>query len=1623
MKNLGPLVRYLLMIPLFSFIYMGTIHAQPGCTFGWSADPSENAPFLPTVNLPPSLGSGLIPYMDVIISIESGCQERLEFLNIGFTPPGCNIIEYFNQNGEFIGVEDLSVSSSSSVIFDGSDLDGVLGIPGYPSGVNPSSTCSDVGGAGSAGVAFPNQPDYGCDYFPGNCSNLFAGAEMNTFIFFRSTPSPVVGGVSTYQFPGSPVSTYRALRIVSVQEKSPPVIMGPFDKDICATAPGLIVLDNGPSDIVGDPRYGDAANTTATTPLAGVNNTANSPTRLGGASANPGKIRALYCTESTNPYIGGPGSTAPIDLQDVTTWGPGTGYLDADADGNGIGDYPNTGGPGVPFDPNNNTLVASGSVIYNDFYDNFTTLPAGFGNSTVAMGTGNGNTVYNYNDNPDFNDAPDLCGGPTTVVFSDFMDFSRRGDIYGTDATDFANNNGRIRYCKEVERRWTVTDQFGNSAVWDQRIDIVDDYRNCAGGNILVQDAGSPHFLNSGTVAVTPQPTTSLSCAGGNIYTNNMFYATPDYTNTIGTLVQTETSPGATFNFPVFIYTASLDFFDCSEINTLDGFAPSPEDNCDIFTSRGIDDLFDYGGDGDFGDDDNTMGTNFFDDASDTPRYVAPGAPSAPVTVPASTTNSINDEDDNPLLYGPDDPEFYNYDLLKRWVFEDNCGFRSIAQRIYPIRDKVAPTVSSAVVTINGGGLGYTPQLMGETMATLLSPNIKNYMIPGTINIVDPNCMPVLDINTTFLDNCAANQFVTISYNITTVNNFGATVPVPGFNGVLFGGNTMIPLPVSGNYTVTISFTDPSNNVSNLNVSVTTSETDEPLNFNAFLGTSIGNSGTASVDYLDIASKDDIEEFLSNLCDVPNCIELVIKSTDAFGNPIEDRGFYEVELPNIQLAGLANNNDPSISFDCGDIGAVKSVSVEILRVTNCNFTTIPVSSTATSTTTLLETRTSNVTVNAPTTPPFSVSTTGVPASSNVASDGSISVTITPNAGTPTQLYDVTYTGPASGTVPNVNISNNPTVISGLPQGTYTIVVQGQTSCLTQSSIITLGATTPANVTLSCPTQVGSGPTSFTLLAGTGFNNITSLDLQVVVTGPAGVDIPSASLTGTFATNVNGQGGIFGFNDDPVLPNTYNVLISVPLGSGVSAAPNDPLISFQLDVPATANPGDVISVNITGSALQSAGFGSPSNSIPFSGANCNITVSSSSSGTLSASGQVMYMYCGAPVENVQVTLNSTNPTQTKFTDITGSYSFPANITAGSAVTITPTLTSFMPSGTTYEVDGADLSALLSLLNTATPISPYQLAAADINGDGFLTAADAQLLLLFINTGDVAFLNSWIFVDANQTLNPFVPTAAALLQTSFSTPTYNSSAPVDFIGVKPGDIFPDCTAGSGVVIRGVAPMVAKDRAITKGESYELDFSLRDFDQVKAFQTVLNFDPSLVQPSEVIVSEKLKAAGLTDVVIESSSIRLLGASADAVELTGEDALISVRFEAVRSARSLKNAFSISQESPSLIFNDGTDRYSLVLLFDSKDTTPSALEVYGSNPNPFNDVTSIQFGLSQSDLVQLTVTDITGRVVFETNAQFDAGQHQFELNAADLGASGILIYTIRTSDTKYSDKLLLVK
>ncbi len=96
-------------------------------------------------------------------------------------------------------------------------------------------------------------------------------------------------------------------------------------------------------------------------------------------------------------------------------------------------------------------------------------------------------------------------------------------------------------------------------------------------------------------------------------------------------------------------------------------------------------------------------------------------------------------------------------------------------------------------------------------------------------------------------------------------------------------------------------------------------------------------------------------------------------------------------------------------------------------------------------------------------------------------------------------------------------------------------------------------------------------------------------------------------------------------------------------------------------------------------------------------------------------------------------------------------------------------------------------------------------------------------------------------------------------------------------------------------------------------------------------------------------------------------------------------------------------------------------VVLVDAE--IPGQFELFQNYPNPFNPNTTIQFYLPRQDRVQLNVYNVLGQLVSTlADGIYSQGYHYVNFDARHL-ASGLYFYTLSTSGTSVTKKMLLTK
>lgn len=82
--------------------------------------------------------------------------------------------------------------------------------------------------------------------------------------------------------------------------------------------------------------------------------------------------------------------------------------------------------------------------------------------------------------------------------------------------------------------------------------------------------------------------------------------------------------------------------------------------------------------------------------------------------------------------------------------------------------------------------------------------------------------------------------------------------------------------------------------------------------------------------------------------------------------------------------------------------------------------------------------------------------------------------------------------------------------------------------------------------------------------------------------------------------------------------------------------------------------------------------------------------------------------------------------------------------------------------------------------------------------------------------------------------------------------------------------------------------------------------------------------------------------------------------------------------------------------------------------------LQVLANQPNPFKEMTLVEFYVPKEEPVSITIYDLNGRILKTINEVYQAGYHQLELNGGDLGANGVLFLRLASEEESVVRKMM---
>ena len=403
-----------------------------------------------------------------------------------------------------------------------------------------------------------------------------------------------------------------------------------------------------------------------------------------------------------------------------------------------------------------------------------------------------------------------------------------------------------------------------------------------------------------------------------------------------------------------------------------------------------------------------------------------------------------------------------------------------------------------------------------------------------------------------------------------------------------------------------------------------------------------------------------------------------------------------------------------------------------------------------------------------------------------------------------------------------------------------------------------------------------------------------------------------------------------------------------------------------------------------------------------------------------SGAITAASTGNAVADVSVQLSGTTNGSTQ-TGTTGTYGF--SVPTGADATITPTKnTNWSGSG---NVNVADVLAIQNNIATPGNLSNWQQVAGDVNGSGSLSIIDAVLAVQIAFGQEFPTLtSSWKFaadpLDADPLANGFDQQHTF---TDVQQPITNA----DFVGIKTADLAAPFTDGAnltgGVLSddRNAEQLEFRyeNRTLAYDETYTVQLLAQDFADVRGFQHTISFDETLVELVSVAPTAALPNFTLTGNFDQSGAtegqVSVLWYETAGVSLDDETAVLELTFRALHNNVLLSEVLAADDARiiDLSVFADGAQRgvrYTGYTSTNTNNAPVAGLELRHARPNPFTEATIIGFELPRPLRTQLVVSDVNGRVVYRHEADYGAGYHELQLDAADLPAAGVYHYQLRT-------------
>lgn len=382
---------------------------------------------------------------------------------------------------------------------------------------------------------------------------------------------------------------------------------------------------------------------------------------------------------------------------------------------------------------------------------------------------------------------------------------------------------------------------------------------------------------------------------------------------------------------------------------------------------------------------------------------------------------------------------------------------------------------------------------------------------------------------------------------------------------------------------------------------------------------------------------------------------------------------------------------------------------------------------------------------------------------------------------------------------------------------------------------------------------------------------------------------------------------------------------------------------------------------------------------------------------------------------------------------------ANITEYPVSVTTPTNGTFeksVPNGIDYEVTASKGGDYMNGVSTLDLVmiqrhildierlgTPYKLIAADVNNDGKVSSNDLielrKLILGIYN--ELPNNASWRFPISSQNMNagnPF-PYVEKIAISSIDKDMMNQN----FVAVKIGDVNGNVDASianPSVESRtnNTVAMAVAEQNIAAGDVVEIPVTAANFNDVAGFQYTMNLKGASFVG---INSGAIEVSNNNIGVIANDVVTMSYATEKSVSVANDEVLFTLVVKADKAVK-VSEMLSIGSSVTTAEAYNSDLKVGKVSL-EVRTAPVAAIELMQNEPNPFKGQTTVSFLMPEAATATLSVYDVTGKVVSVRNINANKGLNSEIFTREQLGASGVMYYTLKSGEFTATKKMIIIE